>query len=288
VLHLRWRRWRVLALAPALLWLGAVSVYPLAVIVLQALRPGTSRSIRLFEAISDPHVVEALGRTARLVAIVVPIQLLVGVAVGTQIGLLQRGRTVVLVLVALPMFVPPIAIGLMWRFLLEPTRGPIASVSKSLFGLTVEGFSTTTSAFRNLALISIWQWSAFVAIVVAVAVATTPRSLLDQAFLDGLTPAARFRNVIWPRIRESALILLLVQTLETIRTFDLVYVLTQGGPGTATELLSFLVFERAFQFNDPAGAAGAVMMMWGISTTLMMVGLFVFRVRLSGRSTVYV
>ena len=282
-----WPRSRVLALAPALLWLGAVSVYPLAVIVWQALRPDASGTIRFIEATRDPHVLEALGRTARFVGIVVPIQILIGVAVGARIGLLRRGRTMVLVLVGLPMFVPPIAIGLMWRFLLEPTRGPIPAVVNSMLGVTMDGFSTATSAFWNLAVVSIWQWSAFVAMVVAAAVATTPQYLLDQALLDGLSAAARFRNVVWPRVRDSVLILLVVQTLEAIRTFDLIYVLTQGGPGTATELLSFLIYERAFQFNDAESAAGAVMLMWCISTTLMLVGLLTFRWRLSEREHVW-
>lgn len=261
---------RLIVLTPAILWLAAIFVYPLVYTLYLSLKPTPpSNYIPVAEAFSDSNVQRSATRTVLFTATAVPLQLSIGTSLGLAACIVRRGRVMAAMALSLPVLMPPVAVALLWRLLLDPLRGPIPAMIFQLFGIRLSPFDSAGGALSSLLLVDTWQWSAFVALVVWAGAALVAPSELSQAKLDGLGPGATLRWLYWPAISRSVFLLLLLRVVDSLRTFDSVYVLTQGGPGSATELLSFLAFQRAFAFLDYPGASAIAALLLVLSSFLL-------------------
>ena len=183
-----------------------------------------------------------------------------GLALSLNRDFLFRG--VVRALIVLPLLVPPIVSGFAWKFLLNREIGVLGS-----YLLPAVGVQASLLAEPNLALFSIvvadmWSRTSFMFLILIAALQSVPAELYEAARIDGASTVQEFRHVTLPLLVPAIIIGLIFRAIEAINTFDLIYVMTQGGPGTATMTLSIYGWKVAFtSFDIGRGAAIAVMML---------------------------
>jgi multiple sugar transport system permease protein len=146
-----------------------------------------------------------------------------------------------------------------------------------LLGLpAVDWLGTTTMARFSIVLADVWQWSPFIFIIILAALNAIPGHLFDAARVDGASPWGLFRHVIWPMIVPATAVALTFRFIDALKLFDSVYMLTSGGPGDATEVISLYVYRTAFRFGrlGYASAMGIIILLfstigvWGVLRVL--------------------
>ena len=147
--------------------------------------------------------------------------------------------------------------------LLQPNMGIVNHVIESLGGAPVDWLGNVNLALWTMAGIDIWQQVSFVVLILAAGLASLPKDPYEAAEVDGASPWQQFWNITLPMLRPVAMITVVIQLINEFRTYDLPYVLTRGGPGTSTEVLSFFAYRRAFlglSLNEGAAASFALLL----------------------------
>lgn len=253
--------------APGLSLLFVVMGLPLLSAALMSLSSLTLRHFRLapfkglgnFERVlGDPLFWEATWLTIRYSVITVTGEFVIGLALALMLQKVLRWRAVYFAILTIPMAMSPIAVALIWRMLLQPNLGVI---NQSLRALGLEGvdwFGDPALALATMAAVDIWQQTSFVVLILAAGLAALPREPYEAAEVDGAGAVQQFFYITLPMLRPVAAIAVVIQLINEFRTYDLPFVLTRGGPGNATEVLSYFAYRRAFlglSLNEGAAAA---------------------------------
>lgn len=178
------------------------------------------------------------------------------VVLGTSLALLLNerfpGRAVLRALILIPWAVPPVVNGLVWQWMLDGRNGLVNAILMSLGVLSEPQawLSQPDTALGALVLAQVWNHTPFVAIVMLAALQTIPSELYEAARVDGANVFQRFYHVTLPWLSHSLLLVLVTQTMVALRTFDIIYVLTGGGPGDSTTVLAWLTYVTTFNFTD--------------------------------------
>lgn len=211
---------------------------------------------------ADPRFWNALLLTFEYSLVTVTAEFVIGLAVAVLVNRTVRMRPVYFALLTIPMAMSPVSVGLIWRMLLQPNLG-IANALLEALGLPrLDWLGSPTLAFWTMAGVDVWQQVSFVVLILAAGLAALPREPLEAAEVDGAGPWQRFWYITLPMLRPVAAITVIIQLINEFRTYDLTYVLTKGGPGTATEVLSFFAYRRAFlglSLNEGAAASFALL-----------------------------
>jgi len=255
-------------LVPVLAFLSIVTVAPSIVATIDSLRElsltvitnrGEFVGLDHFRNLlgDDSKFFKAILHTGVFVVIVVPIQFVLGLAIALWLENVVRGRRLLLTIIMIPTMTAPVVVGMIWRFLLMPSFGVITFYLKELgFFRDTTIFSDGFTAFVALMVIDTWEWTPFIVLILLAGLTSMPRSPMEAAILDG---ASKWR-IIWhvkiPLLRPLIIVALLLRTIEATKVFDIVYVLTGGGPGNATEMISTFAFRTNFiTWNLGYGAA---------------------------------
>jgi multiple sugar transport system permease protein len=202
--------------------------------------------------LADGRFWVALYQTAILMVGAIAVEFVLGMALAAFFFDDFRGKSaksVYLPLVLIPMMIAPVLVGYMWRLIFQVEFGPLNYVLHSLFGLgPYEWTSSTSLALASVILVDIWQWTPFVTVVLLAGMASLSLELLEAAQIDGANAWQRLVHIILPLIRNVIAIVLLIRFLDAFREFDKIFVLTQGGPGTATEVASYYAYLSGFKF----------------------------------------
>jgi len=197
--------------------------------------------------VSDPAFWHSLLLTFRFSAAAVIGEFAIGLGIALMLQRVVRLRPVYFAILTLPMAMSPVAVSLIWRMLLQPNLG-IVNHSLTALGLpAVDWLGSSDLALPTLVAIEIWQQTSFVVLLLSAGLASLPREPYEAAEVDGAGALARFWYITLPMLRPIAAITIVIQLINEFRTYDLVYVLTRGGPGNSTELLSYFAYKRAFQ-----------------------------------------
>jgi multiple sugar transport system permease protein len=252
-------------IAPALLLLSVMNLVPILWSIgisfyrFRADRPHTPpRFIGLgnyFYAFLSEDVWEHAQNTAVLMVASGLLQ----VAVGSLLALLFYrpfpGRRLVLMLVLTPMLLSTVAVGTFFNFFYDPTFGLISAILRPILGRPFVPLATPTSAMLSLIIADAWMWSPFVMLMLLAGLESIPVSLLEAAQIDRASGWRRFRAVIFPSIRGVLLLAVLFRLIEGFNQFDLVYTITNGGPGSSTETLSSELYDTAFVLFETGRAS---------------------------------
>jgi multiple sugar transport system permease protein len=195
----------------------------------------------------DPKFFAAIWKTLLFVAIVVPIEFSLGLAIAWYINQEFRYRRLVITLIMLPTMVAPVVVGMIWRYLLMPSFGLLTYYLHQVGFFTESSvFSGATTAFAALMIIDVWEWTPFMMLIMLAGLTAMPEEPIEAANLDG----AKALQVLWhvqiPYLRPLIVFALLFRSIEASKIFDTVYVLTGGGPGNATEVISVFAFRTTF------------------------------------------
>lgn len=270
---MRIRRDTVIAyglLAPAVLLVAGLVVYPLWTVAVTSLRVGRAPNISRLETLplgfgnywrvlQDEVVWQAAGRTASIAIGVIGPAFAIGLVLALLLNRDFPGRRAVRSLMLLPWAVPGVvaAIGFLWMF--DASYGVVNAVLRSLGLITTDiaWFSTEATALYAVLLPAIWKCFPFFVLTLLAALQSIPLALYEAAKIDGASAWQTFRYVTWPGIRGAAALSLVLQTLWVVKDFDIIFATTGGGPSRATQTLSLLVYEEAFQFFR-MGVASAI------------------------------
>jgi ABC-type sugar transport system permease subunit len=212
-----------------------------------------------FEIVVAPRFWSALGHTGFFVAATLMIELGAGLLMAMALDRVTRVRGLVRTAVLLPWAVPTVVVALIWRFMFE-SPGGLASTLASGFGFAPDTwFADSTAAWVPLVLADAWKTTPFVAILLLAGLQQIDRTLYEAAQVDGASAWHQFRHITLPLLAPALLVAALFRSLDAFRVFDLVYVMTGGGPGTATEPIALYTFVTLLQ-NLQFGLGAALSM----------------------------
>lgn len=256
------RRQRALSrgLYPALVLLALVTALPAAFLVLASLTPLTPTRPESWLDFSDPlrNYRQAFADSRFLQSIVVQLKLSAGtvagqLVVGLALALLvnAHGRVLEIVRSALivPMVLPPIVVGILWKILYVPETSPIQRALEAL-GLSLGSPITDPDrALASLVIAETWEWFPFTLVMCFAALRTLPAQQVEAARVDGANAWQIFRFVTLPWLRRTLTVVAIFRLIDSVKAFPLIYVLTEGGPGTVTEVTNYYAFTQAFNFS---------------------------------------
>jgi multiple sugar transport system permease protein len=202
--------------------------------------------------------------TLKFVAAAVSIEFVLGFAVALLFYSHLMHRRFALTLVLIPMMLAPVAVGLLWKLMLQGEFGLLAHYLHSLGVLSEESavLGDPDLALTAIVMIDIWQWTPFVVLVMLAGLLSLPREPFEAAIMDGAGKVRVFRDVTVPLLRPIIALVLLLRGIDAFKEFDKVFILTGGGPGTATELLSIYIYRLAFRDWDLGYAAVCAFMVY--------------------------
>jgi multiple sugar transport system permease protein len=202
-------------------------------------------------------------RTALFTAAVIAVEFTLGLGLALlAVHRVKRGTRLFRTLLILPMAMTPVAAGLIWRWLFDPDKGLI-NYFLSLFGVhPIFWLGTPMSALLSLAIVEVWQWTPLVFLMMLAGVSALPTEPLEAARVDGASPWQVLRMVTLPMLSGLIMVVLVIRSVDALKLFDTIFVMTEGGPGTSTELLSYSIYKTAFRyFNVGQGSALAWIML---------------------------
>lgn len=251
-----------LLVGPTVLVLLALSIYPLihaVTISLHVSSGGASRwslgnFVRLF---SDRFFLSALGHTLVFAASALTIEFLLGLALAVLLSHQMRGRGLFRAALLVPMMLPTVVVGVVWRLMLNANFGAINGTLKGA-GVNTTGLTWTSSprlAMFSIIAVDVWQWTPFMFLILLAGLQAIPQEPYEAALIDGSSGWQTFRHVTLPLLKPAILVALLLRTIDLLRVFDQVFILTEGGPGFATETISLYIYRTAFRFSDFGYAA---------------------------------
>jgi multiple sugar transport system permease protein len=209
------------------------------------------------DLISDPEVWEHFINTAILIVSSVSGQLVVGALLAFLFYRPFPGRRIILMLVLAPMLLSTVAVGTFFSLFYDPTFGIVSAFVRPLTGAPFAPLGTPFSARLSLVVADAWMWSPFVMMMLLAGLGGVPSFLYEAAQIDRATNWRRFWTVVFPAIRSVLLLALLFRTIESFNMFDLIYTITNGGPGSATESVSTDIYDTAFVLFE-SGRASAL------------------------------
>jgi multiple sugar transport system permease protein len=265
------RRLGLLLLAPTVLVLGGLTVYPALSVLWLSLQQrvpvfGIARFVGLdnFAFLAgDPRFWSAAGVTATFTGASVGLELVLGVLVALALHGQRRGRRLALGLLLLAWALPSVVVARMFEWLYHPTAGLVNFV---LGGRAINWLGDPTLALAGIVLADVWRTMPFVALLCYARLLTIPAEVWEAVQVDGAGRIAALVNVTLPLLRQVLLIALLFRTLDALRAFDLMFVLTGGGPAGSTETLTVYAYRSLFQtlqigFGSAIGVAVLVAVM---------------------------
>ncbi len=285
--RMRRRRAAMLTL-PSWLMLLALFAVPIVVGVYLSTRsdkigafvPGTGVGLDNYRRdVFDQTFVTALVTTLIITFIGLAIQLPVGIGLAVVLHRNLRGTRLFRTALLLPMLLTPVAVGLMWRFMLDADIGVVNWLLEQV-GLSRIGWLGEKWAARvAIALVDSWQSIPFVMLMTLAALSALPEGPHEAARVDGASNWRVFRHVTLPMLRPVLFVTLMIRLVDSLKLFDIIFILTRGAPGNATETLGLLTYNTGFNFLQTGRAAAL-----GVATAVITLPVYVLWLRSQRRS----
>jgi len=208
-------------------------------------------------AFKDPAVWRSLMTTLIFAGVCVTAEMVLGIALALALEGQLRAMAFFRTLFILPMMIAPIAVGLTWRYLFDAQFGLLNALLEVLGSGPVAWLAQENTAFAAIIIADIWQWTPFVFIMMIAGLANVDGAVLEAARIDGATWWQATRRVKLPMVMHVIAITLLMRLIDAFRVLEVIYILTFGGPGDSTEILSLHIYKTAF-VGQRLGSAAAI------------------------------
>ena len=240
----------------------------------EQITPQAFRGLAIFaEALSDSSVQKSMAVTLQFSAIVVFVEMVLGVGLALMLEKPLRGMMVFRTLLVLPMMIAPICVGLIWRYMFDVNVGPINGWL-SAFGLKPAWLAEPGLAFFAICVTDIWQFTPFVFILALAGLQGLDQSSIEAAKMDGASTLQIIRYVKLPLLAPILMITVLMRVIDALRGLEVVYAMTNGGPGLSTELFSLHIYKSAFvtqrMGHSAALSVGLLVVTTALSALLLM------------------
>ncbi|HLW91537.1 MAG TPA: sugar ABC transporter permease [Roseiarcus sp.] len=261
--HFKW-----LMVAPAALLMLALSVYPLLFslwvnfVNYDFQIPGHDFvGLQNFaQVIADPLAWSSLGLTIVLSVVVVAFEFVLGLGLALAMVKMFRGRGIVMSILIIPLFISPVIVGQSWALFLQRPFGPADFLLSVLLGrpIAISWIGETPWVYIAIVVADVWQWTPFMFVILLAGLAAIPPHLYEAAELDGVSAVRTFLYITLPQLAPIILLAITFRLLDAVRLFDVIFMLTGGGPGTATYTVSFYLYQIGFQqFHLSMATAGS-------------------------------
>ncbi|WP_311258976.1 sugar ABC transporter permease [Microbacterium sp. WCS2018Hpa-9] len=261
----------LLLTTPTILSIVVLGAYPLLFVLAAAFTDSTLGrpfqewvgTANLETILTDADVVASFVRTVVYAVVVAVASVVLGVAIAVALERSTRSGAVVRTLLLLPLITPPVVVGTLWKLVFNPGGGLLSTV---LPGISLAPLSTTAWALPAIGLADVWQWTPLIVILVYAALLTQDPSVREAASLDGAHGVGLFRNITWPAIAGTVMAALFIRLVVALKVFDLVFVMTSGGPGQASTVTTYLIQQVALKEFD-LGRASAITIVFAVIVT---------------------
>ena len=265
-------RWFV---APALVVVGAVIIFPWLFTVWMSgfdWKIGTQAHFVGFEnyvkLATNQRFQEAIGHTIYFTVLAVIVPLVLGTVAALIFHREFPFRGALRAIFTMPMMATPVAVALVWTMMFHPQQG-VLNYLLSLVGLPPSLWVySPTLVIPSLVLVEIWHWTPLVMLIVLGGLAALPTEPYESARLDGATEWQLFRFITLPLVAPFLLVAAVIRTIDAIKAFDTIYVISQGGPGTASETINLYLYLQAFAFYNVGNASAVVVVFFAIILAL--------------------
>ena len=232
------------------------------------------------EAFQSRRFLEAIPRTFYFTLLAVAAPTAIGTAAALAFAQEFPGRGWLRTVFSLPMMATPVSIALIWQMMFHPQLG-VLNYLLSLVHISPQPWIfSTRSVVPTLAIVETWQWAPFVMLIVLGGLAALPVEPYEAALIDGASRLQTIRYVTIPLVWPYIMVALLLRAIDALKAFDIIYVMTQGGPGTASETLNIFLYLQAFAFYN-IGLSSAVVVIYFLILLVMSIGLLVARQKTS-------
>ncbi|UIK04686.1 carbohydrate ABC transporter permease [Neorhizobium galegae] len=267
---------------PALIVIGAVIVFPWVFTLWMSVNSWTLGQEQTFAGLdnyirlaTDFRFWESLWHTLIFTVLAVVAPLFLGTLAALIFDAQFPLRGFLRGVFVMPMMATPVAIALVWTMMFHPQLG-VLNYLLSLVGIgPQEWIYNRYSVIPSLVLVETWQWTPLIMLIVLGGLASLPREPYESAEIDGANPWQKFRYLTLPMIAPFLMIGVIIRAIDAIKSFDIIYAMTQGGPGTASETINIYLYNTAFSYYDIGyGSAMAVVffvIIVALSLVLMMV-----------------
>jgi raffinose/stachyose/melibiose transport system permease protein len=271
----------LLFLAPTLVILAGFLFYPLVYGVLLSLHETQGLAQTTFVGL-DHYVRAILGdsvfhrsllNTVVFTGVAVVLQTGLGLLLAVLVADVKRGKTFFTLVFFAPFVLAPVAVGAVWKFLYAPYFGVAATVGSALGfdALTIAPLADADAALWAIMAAFLWRFAGFTMVVYLAAMQAIRRDYYEYAVLEGASRFQQFRRITWPMLWPQTFVLVLLTTLGTLRIFDMVWVMTAGGPSHATETVATDIYSTAFRFLQIGYAQSMAMILLAVILLLTVV-----------------
>lgn len=269
----------ILMTLPAFIVMAATVLYPIVWSLILSVSDSASVISGKFEiigfnnyvkALQSPDFQNALGNTLVFVICTIILEILIGFVVSLTLNTQPPGHKGFNLLYTLPLMVAPLVSGLQWRWMLTDQYGVVNNLLALIGVKGPTWFANPTSAFGAIVLANVWLAVPFCILVLVAALLALPKSLYEAGRLDGANLIQEFLYITLPQLKTTILTILVIRLADAFRVFDIVYILTNGGPGNSTEVISTYIYTTSFtRLKFGIGAAASFM-------SLILVGIVCF------------
>ena len=276
---------KLLFLGPSLAILLFLIAYPFVMLIYYSffnfsfLRPVNTKFVGLTNyllILTDTYTWERFFFTFKYVGLSVTIQFILGILIAWLLQRNFRGKDAVFTVVLTPMMLCPIVVGLLWRYMFNTEWGIINYFLHNLLGFArIEWLGREQNSLWATIIANTWMWTPFMVLLASAAFSSVPKYLYEAASVDRASGWFKFTNITLPLSAPILVLALLFRLMDEMKQFDLIYTLTGGGPGNATQTVSFTVYKTAFQyFYTGEGSA------WAFILLIIIIGLSSILIRL--------
>jgi multiple sugar transport system permease protein len=276
---------KLLFLWPSLAILLFLIAYPFVMLIYYSffnfsfLRPINTKFIGLTNyllILTDTYTWERFVFTFKYVGLSVSIQFILGILIAWLLQRNFRGKDAVFTVVLMPMMLCPIVVGLLWRYMFNTEWGIINYFLHNLLGFArIEWLGMEQNSLWATIIANTWMWTPFMVLLASAAFSSVPKYLYEAASVDRASGWFKFTNITLPLSAPILVLALLFRLMDEMKQFDLIYTLTGGGPGNATQTVSFTLYKTAFQyFYTGEGSA------WAFILLIIIIGLSSILIRL--------
>jgi multiple sugar transport system permease protein len=208
---------------------------------------GLDNYIRVLQ---DKYFIDSALTTVIFTVGVVFFEFILGLAIALLLNNEIKGKNIFFSIIIVPMMITPIAVGLTWRLLLHSNLG-IVNYVLSLFGISGKAWLADSGlALGTVMFIDVWQQVPYMVLIILAGLVTLPAEPYEAAVIDGASRMQIFFQCTIPMMMPTFAVVILLRSITALKTYDLIYVLTKGGPGTTTEVISYHIYQQAFRYLE--------------------------------------
>ena len=209
------------------------------------------------EVIEEDYIGDSVLITSQFVLSTVLIEFFIGFIIALSLNKVKRFKTVYYVILLAPLMINPVVVGLIWRMILHTELGIFNYLLKLLDINRVNWLGDNDTAFWTIVFVDIWHQVSFMTILLLAGLSALPREPYEAARMDGASSLRCLISITLPLMRPVITVAILLRLIFSIKTFDIIYIMTKGGPGISTDLVSYFIYRSAF-FGLDIGRASAL------------------------------